>query len=251
MGSRPPAPLAPSVPGSVRVVLGLRNVGVLGYLAGPDVHLTDLLGLADPVAARLTLVERSRPGHEKVLPDAWVVARFGDPEAARARFPAAADAARAMECGDLAVSFTPSPIPSPPRDSSPIWVPRGRFTGCGFPPILPPPLSASARARQRPAAPRRADPSPAEIGADAVGEARERTCAWPSPCWRSAALGARPARLPLHAVHLRRRPDLAPLRQATARRTGAHLEFRGTGRGLFEPALGAERGRARLARVST
>ena len=96
------APLAPSVPGSVRVVLGLRNVGVLGYLAGPDVHLTDLLGLADPVAARLTLIERSRPGHEKVLPDAWVVARFGDPEAVRARFPAAADAARAMECGDLA-----------------------------------------------------------------------------------------------------------------------------------------------------
>ena len=89
------------MPGSVRVVLALRNVGVLGYLAGPDVHLTDLLGLADPVAARLTLVERSRPGHEKMLPDAWVVARFGDPEA-RERFPSAADAARAMDCGDLA-----------------------------------------------------------------------------------------------------------------------------------------------------
>ena len=62
------APIAPSVPDSVRVVLGMRNVGILGYIAGPDVHLTDLLGLADPVAARLILVERSRPGHEKMLP---------------------------------------------------------------------------------------------------------------------------------------------------------------------------------------
>jgi arabinofuranosyltransferase len=95
-------PMDASVPGSVRVVLGLRNVGVLGYLAGPDVHLSDLLGLGDPIGARLVLMQRGRPGHEKVLPDVWVVARFGDQDAARARFPSVSDAGRAMRCGDLA-----------------------------------------------------------------------------------------------------------------------------------------------------
>ena len=95
-------PMNPSVPESVRVVLGLRNVGVLGYLAGPDVHLSDLLGLGDPIGSRLVLTERGRPGHEKLTPDVWVVARFGDHDAARARYPAVSDAGRAMSCGDLA-----------------------------------------------------------------------------------------------------------------------------------------------------
>jgi arabinofuranosyltransferase len=95
-------PMEPSVPASVRVVLGLRNVGVLGYLAGPGVHLSDLLGLGDPIGSRLVLTERGRPGHEKLTPDVWVIARFGDHEAARARFPSVSDAGRAMGCGDLA-----------------------------------------------------------------------------------------------------------------------------------------------------
>jgi arabinofuranosyltransferase len=101
-GLEPAAPMDPSVPESVRVVLGLRNVGILGYIAGPEVHLSDLLGLGDPVGARLVLTERGRPGHEKVMPDVWVVARFGDHDAARARFPAVSDAGRAMRCGQLA-----------------------------------------------------------------------------------------------------------------------------------------------------
>ena len=36
--------LAPSsVAGSVRLVVGLSNVGVLGYVAGPDIHVIDRL----------------------------------------------------------------------------------------------------------------------------------------------------------------------------------------------------------------
>lgn len=95
------APLAPRVPRSIRVVLGLSNIGVLGYLAGPDVRVIDRLGLSDPIASRLLLTARGRPGHEKLLPEAWVVARFGDAEAA-ARFPGAREAALALTCGGLA-----------------------------------------------------------------------------------------------------------------------------------------------------
>ena len=94
--------LAPSVPRSIRAVLGLWNIGAMGYLAGSDIHIIDLQGLADPIAARLLLAGRGRPGHEKVLPVAWIAARFGGPETALARLPGALDAARALGCGELA-----------------------------------------------------------------------------------------------------------------------------------------------------
>jgi arabinofuranosyltransferase len=55
------------------------NIGVLGYAAGPDVYVADQKGLADAVGARLRIVTRGRPGHEKSLPLAWVLARFVDP----------------------------------------------------------------------------------------------------------------------------------------------------------------------------
>ncbi len=94
------APLAPQVPHSIRMVLGLSNIGVLGYLAGPDVRVVDRLGLSDPIASRLLLATRGRPGHEKLLPEAWIVARFADAEAA-ARFPGTREAARALACDGL------------------------------------------------------------------------------------------------------------------------------------------------------
>lgn len=95
--------IVPSAPRSARIVLGLSNVGVLGYAVGSDVHVVDRLGLADPLASRLVLATRDRPGHEKMLPDAWIVARFGDPARATvAGMPEALDAGRALGCGDLA-----------------------------------------------------------------------------------------------------------------------------------------------------
>ncbi|MEE9284626.1 MAG: hypothetical protein V3V35_02740, partial [Dehalococcoidia bacterium] len=63
------------------VVVTARAIGVWGYAAGPDVHVVDLLGLGDPIAGRLRLLQRARPGHEKDLNRAWLPARFGDPAA--------------------------------------------------------------------------------------------------------------------------------------------------------------------------
>lgn len=59
------------------------NIGVLGMAAGSDVRVVDVLGLADPLGARLRRTARSqppdgsaRPGHDKALDLSWVVARF-------------------------------------------------------------------------------------------------------------------------------------------------------------------------------
>ena len=53
-----------------------RNIGFVGLAAGPDVHVVDVHGLADPIGGRLRLRERGRPGHEKLLTNAWIVARW-------------------------------------------------------------------------------------------------------------------------------------------------------------------------------
>lgn len=99
--------LSPRVPS--RVVAVFSHVGLLGYAAGTRVHVVDRLGLADAVAARLALKRRGRPGHEKNLPDEWVVARFaaaadappgpGSPPLE----PKVRDARAAIGCGDLAL----------------------------------------------------------------------------------------------------------------------------------------------------
>jgi arabinofuranosyltransferase len=53
------------------------HIGVTGILAGDDVHIIDPLGLADPLAARMELLRRGRAGHEKNLPDEWILAEYG------------------------------------------------------------------------------------------------------------------------------------------------------------------------------
>jgi arabinofuranosyltransferase len=50
------------------------GIGALSYALGPRVSILDLNGLADPIAARLELVRRGYPGHEKILPAPWVAA---------------------------------------------------------------------------------------------------------------------------------------------------------------------------------
>lgn len=74
-------------------------IGLVGYFLPSTIHLVDRHGLADVVGARLAVEARGRPGHEKRLTDAWILARFTDPI-----FPedAALSAARhALECGRL------------------------------------------------------------------------------------------------------------------------------------------------------
>ncbi|HEX5501650.1 MAG TPA: hypothetical protein VFW96_03450, partial [Thermomicrobiales bacterium] len=91
--------LAPGiVPPGVGLVGVRGNIGVTGYLAGPGVHLVDRHGLSDPLGARLILVTRSRPGHEKLLPNPWIIARYTDatPD------PAVGAARAALGCGNLA-----------------------------------------------------------------------------------------------------------------------------------------------------
>lgn len=82
------------------LVLVARNIGFVGLAAGPGVHVVDLHGLADPIGARLRLQERGRPGHEKTLANAWILARWpGWSGQADAREVAGARAA--LRCGGL------------------------------------------------------------------------------------------------------------------------------------------------------
>ena len=77
IGATPALPLLPDV--AADLVAVRNNIGLSGYAAGSRVHLIDRLGLGDPLGSRLRLERRGRPGHEKTLPDAWAVARFGAP----------------------------------------------------------------------------------------------------------------------------------------------------------------------------
>jgi arabinofuranosyltransferase len=49
-----------------------RNVGLYGYYAGPDVHVVDPYGLADPLLARLPALPNWRVGHyQRLLPHGY------------------------------------------------------------------------------------------------------------------------------------------------------------------------------------
>ena len=93
-------PLAAWVPAAVAA--DRNNIGLLGYAAGPTVHVVDRLGLADPIGSRLALDHRGRPGHEKKLPEAWVVARFSTDTPADSTGAEVTAARDALGCGGLA-----------------------------------------------------------------------------------------------------------------------------------------------------
>lgn len=79
--------------------LYIDGIGVVSDFAGPEVHIIDFHGLADPVASRLPVFRpRGLPGHEKQLPQAWALAEAG----ARSDDPAVRAAADALRCGRLA-----------------------------------------------------------------------------------------------------------------------------------------------------
>jgi arabinofuranosyltransferase len=90
-------PLSPSVKQAAAIQGG--SVGVAGYLAPTDVYVIDTLGLADPLGSRIRIGKRGRPGHEKVLPQAWMIARFT--EAAGPTFDQARQALRCDALADL------------------------------------------------------------------------------------------------------------------------------------------------------
>jgi arabinofuranosyltransferase len=79
--------------------LYIDGIGVVSDFAGPDVHIIDFHGLADPIASRLPVARpRGLPGHEKQLPQTWALAEAG----ARRDDPAVRAAADALRCGELA-----------------------------------------------------------------------------------------------------------------------------------------------------
>ncbi len=95
------------VPGAI-VVAG--RLGASGAAAPLDAHVVDTLGLVHPLGARITVTEpRERPGHQKPLPWAWIVAEYVSPSsdaAAAAAFQTTAEdvaaARHAVTCGELA-----------------------------------------------------------------------------------------------------------------------------------------------------
>lgn len=54
-------------------------MGIIGVYWDSQVHLVDTLGLASPLASRMKLTKRGRPGHEKNMHEIWMLARFAKP----------------------------------------------------------------------------------------------------------------------------------------------------------------------------
>jgi hypothetical protein len=82
-------------------------VGVLGNASTAmptDALAIDYLGLGYPLAAHVRLVAHGRPGHDKIMPMAWIVADYTpDGYPAPGIDPAELAAARhALRCGDIA-----------------------------------------------------------------------------------------------------------------------------------------------------
>ncbi len=84
--------------GTVLAVLRI-GIGMQSLLMGPRIQVVDRVGLASPIAARLQMRGRGRPGHERMLPNKWFVARFAAPTDDEAAVVSAGR--RALECGRL------------------------------------------------------------------------------------------------------------------------------------------------------
>ncbi len=63
--------------GNYRVIAATRPIGQVGYAAGPSVYIFDELSLANPISSHFTALHFVRPGHDKVAPLSWELARFG------------------------------------------------------------------------------------------------------------------------------------------------------------------------------
>ncbi|ACU70133.1 conserved hypothetical protein [Catenulispora acidiphila DSM 44928] len=99
-------PLDPSLPFPFAVAAG--RLGAAGAETPLRDEVVDTLGLANPLGAHLTVTTPGRPGHEKELPWAWILADYGDPavvdtqEVLKGVSPQQVAAARhAMGCGAL------------------------------------------------------------------------------------------------------------------------------------------------------
>jgi arabinofuranosyltransferase len=88
-----------AVASQVVAVYAFRPLGISGRVMGLRINLTDSFGLADPLASRMELLQRGRPGHEKVYDPVWWAAKYTAPGATQD--PRVAVAKRALGCGLL------------------------------------------------------------------------------------------------------------------------------------------------------
>lgn len=75
----PAPPLGARWRSTADAAVAIGNIGVPGAGAPLNAHIIDVGGLGDPLGGRVKLERRGRPGHEKNLPEEWVLARFTDP----------------------------------------------------------------------------------------------------------------------------------------------------------------------------
>jgi arabinofuranosyltransferase len=71
------------------LVAASGTIGVIGYLAGPNVYIFDTESLANPIGSHTTTHLRFRPGHDKPVSTVWMYGRFGT------------DPAKALSCAPL------------------------------------------------------------------------------------------------------------------------------------------------------
>jgi len=76
---RPSSALPARSPLPFSLAVNLPAIGVIGYLAGPDVYVYDSYSLANPIGSHTTVLRHARPGHEKLIGPSWMLARFGVP----------------------------------------------------------------------------------------------------------------------------------------------------------------------------
>jgi hypothetical protein len=88
-----------AVAAQVVAVYAYRPLGISGRVMGLRINLTDSFGLADPVASRMELEKRGRPGHEKLFDVVWWAAKYTAPGATED--PRVNVAKRALSCGLL------------------------------------------------------------------------------------------------------------------------------------------------------
>ncbi len=115
---RPGTEVEVLAPSSGGVVFSVGNAGFYGYAADLDVFVLDGLGLTDTVNSHIEAGPPGRPGHEKIYPAWYLLARYGAAELAERQvedLPAidlVAASRTALACGDLAelVASTTEPL---------------------------------------------------------------------------------------------------------------------------------------------
>ncbi len=75
-------PVSVLAPSSGGVYFSVGNAGFYGVAPGLDVFVLDGFGLTDPVGSHIEPPQPGRPGHEKVYPAWYLLARYGGPELA-------------------------------------------------------------------------------------------------------------------------------------------------------------------------